>query len=247
MPNSKTLVNNIKRELRRQNLTYALLAEKMDTAESTIKKMFAKSNFSLTKLDQICDVLGVDLLEMIEPINEEANKLSSFTVGQEKQLVQDSKLLLIAYAAINFWSVNDILYRYDIELDEVVGKLKILESFGLLDLRANNRIRPRVSNNFAWLPDGPLATFFRSHFLPDFFDHDFKESGALRVIRYGDLTAASKQKLNRKCMELVDLYDKLSFEDRHHPPGNRGRESTTLVVAYRSWTIAPWAPLRKGD
>ena len=124
-------------------------------------------------------------------------------------------------------------------------RLKILEGFGILELRENLSIRPLISNNFKWLPDGPLSVFFRQHFLPAFFDHDFKESGALREIRYGDLTDPSKIKLERKSMELVDLYDKLSYEDRHFRPGDRERKNTTLVVAYRTWTLGPWAGIRK--
>jgi hypothetical protein len=141
--------------------------------------------------------------------------------------------------------VQDILYRYDLEVDEIMERLRVLEGFGILEIRGNKRIRPLISNNFQWLEDGPLSQFFREHFLPDFFDHDFKESGALRVIRYGDLTDASKKRLERKCLELVDLYDKLTFEDRHFLPGNRERTSTTMVVAFRSWAIGPWQTMLK--
>ncbi len=239
--NSRKLVNNIKRELKLQGMSYADLASKLELAESSVKKMFAKSNFSLERLDQICDVLGVDLLSMVENVNEEVHRISHLTVGQEKALLGDFKLLLIAYAAINFWSIDDILYRYEMDVDEVVERLKVLERFGVLQLRPNNRIRPLISNHFEWLPDGPLAEFFYTHFLPEFFNHDFKEAGSLRVIRYGDLTDNSKKILDRKCRELIDLYQQLTYEDRHHRPGDRERRNTTLVVAYRSWTMSPWA------
>jgi transcriptional regulator with XRE-family HTH domain len=245
MANSRTLVNNIKRELKKQSMNYASLAIRLDVAESTIKKMFAKGNFSLDRLDQICDVLGVDLLEMVENVNEEVTRISKFTIGQEKILIKDFRLLLIAYAAINFWSVDDILYRYEMDIEEVMKHLKVLEGFGMLQIRENNRIRPLISNHFEWLPDGPLAEFFHTHFLPEFFKHDFKEAGAMRVIRYGDLTDNSKKILERKCMELVDVYQKLTYEDRHFKPGNRERRNTTLVVAFRSWTMSPWQSFAK--
>ena len=240
MANTKTVVNNIKRELKRQGISYAMLGGKMGIAESTVKKMFAKGNFSLEKPDLICDALGVDLLSMVENVNEEVNRISSLTVGQEKALLEDLKLLMVAYATINFWSVEDILYRYDLSLEDVMQRLRVLEGFGIVEIRNNNRIRPLISNNFQWLPDGPLSVFFQEHFLPEFFRSDFKGAGALRVIRYGDLSDASKQRLNRKCMELVDLYDQLTLEDRHLLPGDRERRSTTMVVAYRSFTIEPW-------
>lgn len=240
MANSRTLINNLKRELKHQGMSYADLAAHLSVAESTIKKMFAKGNFSLERMDDICDVLGVDLIEMVEEQPQQLTRISKLTVGQEKQLSEDLNLLLVAYAAINFWSLEDILRRYNLNRDEVVERLKILEGFGILELRSNQRIRPLISNNFQWRDDGPLAVFFENYFLPEFFDHDFRDSGSLRVIRYGDLTEQSKQKLNRKCMELVDLYDQLTYEDRHFEPGNSQRKNTSLVVAYRSWTMSVW-------
>ncbi len=244
--NTKTLIINIKRELKRQGINYQDLAYQLNIAESTVKKMFAKGNFSLDRLDQICDALGVELLDMVENVNDEVTRISKLTVQQENALLSDFTLLLVAYAAINFWSLEDILYRYKLERNDVIARLKILEGFGILEVRSNQRIRPLISNNFQWLPDGPLSVFFREHFIPAFFDHDFKEPGSLRVIRYGDLTDQSKVKLDRKCMELVDLYDTLTYQDRHFRPGDRERKSTTMVVAYRTWTIGPWTGIRKG-
>lgn len=240
MANSRSLVNNIKRELKKQGMNYAELAMQLGVAESTIKKMFAKGNFSLDRLDQLCEVLDVDLLEMVENVNDQVNRISKLTAAQETAMIADPKLLIIAYAAINFWSFEDIRFRYDFEPDEIMQRLRKLETFGILEIRGNSRIRPLIANNFQWLPDGPLAKYFRKHFLPDFFDNDFKEAGAFRVIRYGDLTDNSKKRLERKCMELVDLYDRLTYEDRHFRPGNRERKSTSMVVAFRSWTIGNW-------
>jgi len=238
MTNSKTLINNLKRELKRQGISYADLAKLLGIAESTVKKILAKGNFTLERLDQICDALNVELLDLVENVNEEVTRLSQFTVSQEQRLVDDPVLLVLAYAAINFWTMEDIIHRYALKEHKIVEKMKILEGFGLLELRANNRIRPLVSNNFQWLPDGPLSEYFRSHFLPEFFDHDFRESGALRLIRYGDLTDQSKKQLERKSLELTELFEQLTYQDRHFQPGNRERKGSALVVAYRSLTIS---------
>ena len=245
MTNSKTLINNLKRELKRQGMSYADLAVKLDIAESTVKKMLAKGNFTLERLDQICNALGLELLDLVENVNDEVVRLSRFTVSQEQRLVDDIKLLMIAYAAINFWRLEDILHRYNISEPEVIERLKILQGFGLLELKHNNRIRPLVSNNFQWLPDGPLSEFFRTNFLPDFFDDEFREPGALRLIRYGDLSDTSKKTIERKAQELAELYDKLSYQDRHFRPGNRERKGTTLVIAFRTWMFEGFGKLAK--
>ncbi|MCH2189425.1 MAG: helix-turn-helix domain-containing protein [Gammaproteobacteria bacterium] len=235
MATTQQLIKNIKRELKRQGINYSMLANKVGVSESAIKKMFAKGNFSLDRLDQIFEVLDVDLLEMVENVNHQQNMIDKLTVSQEARLVKDQKLLMVAYAAINFWSVEDILHRYNLSREEVMEKAEILENFGILEIRRNQKIRPLISNNFRWLPDGPLSVFFSQYFLPHFFDSDFTQPDSLREIRFGDLTDESRVKLDRKCHELVDLYDKLTYEDRHFTPGNRERKGTTLVVAYRCW------------
>ena len=237
MATTQQLIKNIKRELKRQGINYSMLANKIGVSESAIKKMFAKGNFSLDRLDQIFEVLDVDLLEMVESVNHQQNMIDKMTVNQEARLVKDQKLLMVAYAAINFWSVEDILHRYNLSREEVMEKARVLESFGILEIRRNQKIRPLISNNFRWLPDGPLSVFFSQYFLPQFFDNDFNQPDSLREIRFGDLTDESRVKLDRKCHELVDLYDRLTYEDRHFEPGNRERKGTTLVVAYRRWIV----------
>ena len=53
-----------------------MLANKVGVSESAIKKMFAKGNFSLDRLDQIFEVLDVDLLEMAENVNHQQNMIT---------------------------------------------------------------------------------------------------------------------------------------------------------------------------
>lgn len=243
--NSKTLVNNLKRELKRQNISYLDLAEKLEISESTVKKMLAKGNFTLERLDQICEALGIEYLELVENVNEEVTRVAKLTQSQEQAMIDDPLLLLMGYATINYWTMEDIAYRYKLPEDEVLKRYKILEKFGLLELRSNNRIRPLISNGFDWLPDGPILKFIRKHMLPEFFDNDFREAGALQVIKNRALTDKSKEILERKSLELSDLFDELAYQDRHYSAGNRDRKGTTMVIAYRSWTLSAWAALTR--
>ena len=240
MINSKTLIKNLKRELKNRDISYIELAEKLDLSVSTVKKMFAKGNFSLHRLDQICEVLSVEYLELIENVNKEALLVSKLTRTQELAMVQDPLLLLMGYATINYWTMDDIMHRYNFPEEEIVKRLKRLESFGILELRPNNRIRPLISNGFDWRPDGPILEFIRKQMLPEFFNSDFSETGALQIVKNRALTEKSKEILERKSLELADLFDELAYQDRHFQAGNRDRKGTTMVIAYRSWTLGTW-------
>lgn len=247
MSNSNTLIKNLKRELKKQNIGYSELASKLEISESTVKKMLAKGNFSLHRLDQICEILGVEYLELIESINEEVTRVTKLTLSQETAMVKDPLLLLMGYATINYWTLEDIRYRYKLPEEEIVRRLKRLESFGILELRANNRIRPLISNGFDWRPDGPILKFIRSYMIPEFFDDDFSGQGSLQLVKNRALTDKSKKILERKSRELADLFDELAYQDRHFLAGNRDRKGTTMVIAYRSWTLGSWQAFAKSE
>lgn len=247
MTNSKTLINNLKRELKRQGIGYAEFAERLSVSESTIKKMLSKGNFTLNRLDQICELLNIEYLELIENVNEEVTRISMLTLSQEQAMVDDPILLLMGYATINYWTMEDITYRYKLPQGEIIRRFKQLEKFGLLEFRANGRIRPLVSDGFEWRPDGPILKFIRKYVIPEFFDDDFSSSGALQVIKNRALTDKSKKILARKVLELGDLFDNLAYKDRHYLAGNRDRKGTTMVLAYRSWTLSGWSDLAKNE
>jgi hypothetical protein len=54
MATSLDLVTALKAELKRSGLTYAHLAERLGMAESSIKRIFAKGDMPLSRIDEIC-------------------------------------------------------------------------------------------------------------------------------------------------------------------------------------------------
>jgi DNA-binding Xre family transcriptional regulator len=242
--NTKYLVDNIKRKLKLENMSYADLAKELGIAESSVKKMFAKRNFSLERLDQICDVLNVELLELVEIVNEEVKRVTRLTPMQEQTLVDDIKLLLIGYATMNYWRYDDIVHRYSLTEHEILDRLKILQDFGWLEFNSHSKhIRPLVSNRFDWIVDGPIDRFIKDYVVPEFLKDDFKAANAVYKIKNGALTDESKKIFDRKCLELVDLFDDLTYKDRHYQAANRERRGTTLVLACRPWMFGGFGDL----
>ncbi|NNC99718.1 MAG: helix-turn-helix transcriptional regulator [Gammaproteobacteria bacterium] len=237
MISSKFVVSSIKKELRRQGISYKILSGKLGISESATKKMFANKNFSLHRLDAICQILDVDLLELAEKSAAAAPKINQLTKEQELKIIADKKWFIVAYAAINYWTVEDIIRRYKITKAEVIKYLLRLEKFGLIELRPNNRIRPLVSHDFKWSSGGPLEKFFREHFFPDFFNSEFKEPGTARIVKNGDLSDESRRLLDLRFKQLGEFFEELCFADRQLKPGNMERKGTSMVLAFRTWTI----------
>ena len=206
--------------------------------------MFSVGNFSLERLDEIAEVLGMDMSDMVALTVDREPKLESLTLEQESELVDDMKLFVVAYAVINYWSYEDILDRYDYTESELLGYLISLEKIGFLELHINNRITPKVATNFKWHPDGAIEKLFQTSVLPEFFKSSFTEHDSLRVAKSGEITEQSRVKLAKRLKALGDYFDELCFEDRHEEL-DVSRTGTSLVLGVREWSFSPFLGIRK--
>src|SRR5579885_1536562 len=105
--------------------------------------------------------------------------LTQLTYEQEKELVDNPKLMLVALCTLNHWSFADILAAYELGEAECVKLLARLDRLKFIELMPGNRIRLLVSRAFAWLPDGPIQRLFKEQFQVDFFRSRFDREGEL--------------------------------------------------------------------
>ena len=64
MSTSADLVMALKRELKSAQMTYADLGRALGLAESSVKRMLAKGDMPLTRVDAICRALKLDFAEL---------------------------------------------------------------------------------------------------------------------------------------------------------------------------------------
>ena len=64
MSTTLDLVSVIKKELKTLNMTYADLAQALGMAESSVKRMLAKGDMSLARVDEICRAMKLDFAEL---------------------------------------------------------------------------------------------------------------------------------------------------------------------------------------
>jgi len=67
LSNSTTLVAGIKLRLRAQGLSYSDLAKRLGLSEPTVKRDLSRGKFTLARLDLICEALGVDIVDLLQP------------------------------------------------------------------------------------------------------------------------------------------------------------------------------------
>lgn len=240
---STAIVQTLKQQLRQAGITYRALAQQIGVSESAVKQMFAGANFSLRRLDEICDVLSIDYTELVEIAATRASQTDVLSEAQEKELVSDARLLLMAYCLVNHWTVADVLERYDISETDAVTLLARLDRMGLIELLPANRVRLLISNSFRWQSNGPIESFFRSQVQNEFFGGSFQADGALRLVKNGDMTRASQRLLVDRMEGIGNLFDDIIRDERKQPLSKR--KGTTMILAIRNWEFQAFSRLER--
>jgi len=243
MARSKQIIDAVKIALKQKSITYRALSKKLDVSESTVKQMFANGNFSLQRLDNICDVLDMDINKLLELSVDNEQRLAKLTLQQEQALIDDEKLLLLAFCLVTHWTVDEILARYKFGETEIITLLAQLDKMQMIELQPNNRVRLLISNNFEWQSNGPVEKYFRSQVQTEFFNTSFDDEGSLRVIKNGVITAKAQLELRNRMSALDQMFDDISQQERKVPLNHR--HGVTMILAIRNWQHSIFSKLER--
>jgi uncharacterized coiled-coil protein SlyX len=237
------LINALKRQLKQQGKTYRDVADAIDLSEASVKRLFASESFALDRLVQVCNMLGFTVAELAQEAARAEGQLRTLTVAQEKELVSDHKLLLVAVCALNHWSMADIVTVYALTEAECIQRLARLDRLRLIALMPGNRIRLTVARDFDWMPEGPIRQYFRGEGMPDFLASRFSRDDESLAFTHGMLTEQAIEKMQAELRQLRARFAQLHEDSLASPlPKRRG---TGLLVAMREWEPAPFTQLRR--
>ena len=233
MTSSARIIDTLKRQLKVRGITYKELAERLGLSESAVKHMFSTGNFSLKRLDDVCAVLELDLGELVDISESHQQKIEQLSDENEQEIVADSRLLLVTYCLINYWTFDEIIERYDISRQAGLKYLRKLDRMKVIELQPGDRVRLLVANNFGWRKNGAIERFFRSRVQTEFFSHDFQDDSSIRIVKNGMLTRKSQLQLIEKLKAMGELFDDTTWDERKLSATER--RGTTMVLAIRHW------------
>lgn len=95
------LINTLKKTLKEHGLTYADIAKKIDMSEASIKRMFSEKNFTLKRLEQLYQCMGLEITDLLTLMKEAEPNISQLSEEQEKEIVNDLTLLLVTVCVLN--------------------------------------------------------------------------------------------------------------------------------------------------
>ncbi|MFC3152313.1 helix-turn-helix domain-containing protein [Litoribrevibacter euphylliae] len=232
MSRSSSLIKALKASLKASGLKYLDVANALDLSEASVKRLFAEENFSLKRLDQICELLGMEFSDLVD-IARQSSQIRTLTIEQEKEIVNDISLLIVANSALNRWSFEDILSVYEFSETELIQYLAKLDRLKLIELLPGNRIKLLVDRNFSWQKNGPIQRFFEEKLVMEFFSHRFNDPGEKRQVLVGMLSRASNETFQRKLDKLAETFHSLHLQDEKLPVEERF--GTSVITGMRLW------------
>ena len=244
MNETRAILAAFKRTARAQGLTYKDIAHALDLSEASVKRLFSQGNLSLNRLSQLCALVQLSIAELAAEANTPPATVHRLSNAQEKELVSDPKLLLVAVCSLNHWTFADMLATYALSEAECVQRLLRLDKLGLIALLPDNRIRLRVARDFDWLPNGPIENFFRSQGRAEFLAAPFDGPQERAVFFHGMLSVTAlaqfRQKLDRLRTDFAELHaESLTAPFTH-------RSGIGVFTAVRAWEPQSFFKLRGG-
>jgi DNA-binding Xre family transcriptional regulator len=243
MSTTADLVSALKKELKAAQMTYADLAEGLGMAESSVKRMLAKGDMALSRIDAICRVLKLDFAELARRVADAQPLLAELTQEQERAVVADKKLLLCAICVLSQWTLEQVAHEYRLSEAECIKYFAQLDRIGIIELRPLNRYRLKLAKAFRWRPHGPVMQYFRDNAALDYFSGGFDGHAEGLLLVHGSVSRAIAP-------SFVDRLQKVAqdFAQQHQADQKlaaQEREGYTLVLAMRSWEFAAFGQLRR--
>src|ERR1700760_4671393 len=112
MSTTVEIVNVLKAELKLARLTYAELGRELGLAESSVKRMFAKGDMPLKRIDEICRVLKCDFAELARKVADIELLRDELSFEQEQAVVADRRLLVVALCTLSQWPYEQMMAMY---------------------------------------------------------------------------------------------------------------------------------------
>ena len=243
MSQTRPIIDTLKQELRKQGVTYKQVARGLDLSEASVKRLFSEYSFSISRLGQVCALINFEIGDLIHQMEKNINLTTQLSLEQEKELVADTKLLLMAYFLMNNLEFSDIIRIYDISETEGIRLLARLDRMKIIELLPGNRVKLLISSKFKWITNGPIQHFHEQKVQAEFFESKFDEPGEFKVFISGMLSSTANAEIIRKIKRLGEETNELEKESESLPLDQRF--GVSVVMAIRPWEPKLFDELRR--
>ncbi|MCF2858314.1 helix-turn-helix transcriptional regulator [Pseudoalteromonas sp. SMS1] len=237
--------STIKQLLKQQKLTYKDVAEHLQLSEASVKRMFSNEQFSLQKLESMCELLQLTLCDLFDISQTQQAQISQLTVQQEQELMDNPKLFLVAVCVRDGWLFEDIISQYCIEELECVRLMARLDKLSMIQLLPNNNYKLLIAQDFNWIPGGPLERYIEQQVIGKFLQGDFNQEECYRFYLRGSYSDATIATIKRRLQQLTKEVAQLNEQDIKLPLNKR--QGVGLLLAMRPWQLGQFKSMLRNS
>ena len=235
MAEREHLLLELKQLLRRKGLSYKDAAQALGLSEISIKRIFSNKDVSLSRLEKLCEFADTDLMQLVQLSENSMEQLTQLSVEQERQIIEDQRLLVVALYLLDRVPAETISKLYQFSEPEMVRMLVKLDRIGIIDLLPENRYRLRISRKFRWQRNGPLQRFFTEQVLAEYLSKGLAEADNHFRFIWGMLSPDSVEEFGRRLNRLIEEYAQIAEHDLRISPEHKSL--TSLMVLFKErWT-----------
>ncbi|HEY4340860.1 MAG TPA: helix-turn-helix transcriptional regulator [Steroidobacteraceae bacterium] len=229
------IVTELKRALRASGHTYAHVARKLDLSIASVKRLFSREDLSLARIDAICELIGLGLIEILDRARERATPATQLTLAQEGEIVSDLRLLFMTWLVLIRTPFEEMVQSYRFTQREALKYLIRLDRLKVIELQPGNRVKLLVSRHFSWRPGGPVQKYIDQKLLREFFASHFTAPNEEFFFHGGRVSADALARMKRalqgaarECAEIIER-DRTTTQERL---------GAAFVLAMRPWNYS---------
>ena len=237
------LVAAIKDELKAAHVTYADVADALGLSQSSVKRMFARADMPLSRIDAILRLVRLDVADLARRVADAAPLRHELTLSQEEAVVADRRLMLLAVCCLSQWTLEQMVATYAIDTIEAQALLARLDALGIVAFKPPGHYRLNVAKTFRWQPHGPVMTYFRTQVAGDYFDAGFDGDGETLMLVHGHVGAAAATGFVERLQRIGEDFAQQHRAEQRLPDDRKA--PYPLVAAMRSWVFAAFRDLQR--
>lgn len=230
------LTDALKQALRARGIKYRDVAEALNLSIASVKRCFSESNFTLDRLERICDLIDMNFFELAKFAQEDRDKgPDELSLEQETALAANPALMLVFKRLLDGWDALQVCAEYHISEDDLTQLLIQLDRLRVIDLLPENRIKLLTARIIRWRNGGPIRRMFESIVKQEFLRADFSDPAEIWSFEVGELSESSQAQFQLKLDQLLNDYRELMDVDRLLPAERR--TTMGVLVALRPLKI----------
>lgn len=217
-----SLFTALKTILKAQGIRYKDLAVLMQTSEPTIKRLFQEQDCKLSRLIEICDVLGISFNDLMKVASETPLKSTELPIESETALANHPALAATFILLVSDISVAQIRENGELSTSDMYLHLRELEKLELIRLGINDSVHFLVKRPIRWRLNGPLHTMLvqaNQSFLKDVLS-THEENGMPFYSPSRLLSQHSIKKLSEDIEKLYQTFQRQAELDQMFYPTN---------------------------